>query len=313
MRDEFSDKTKAVIAARVNYICSNPSHRGFTLQAHSDPNRSLSSGVAAHIRGAAPGGPRYDSGQTSEERRHPNNGIWLCHSCSDVVDKDEAKYSVSVLERWRDEQEAWVAGQGVSATLPEISITTASGLRLPLGGGRVVGADLDFFREHHLTFKNVGFERLESLNGRVQLPERASVLDVTAPAGVVVQVSPERMALNAQITGSGSIVMPDVSRTPVPNFKYSISSLLPGQVIEIVLLSGRDDSMETFHAGPEGKPRQALNYYLDGTFLCERNKALVARPFLVPIAFDTSTRKLLSEPCEDDPGTRRRSHSIVSW
>jgi hypothetical protein len=39
-------------------------------------------GEAAHISAAAPGGKRYDSSLTPEERRAPSNGIWLCELCA---------------------------------------------------------------------------------------------------------------------------------------------------------------------------------------------------------------------------------------
>jgi ribosomal protein L37AE/L43A len=52
-------------------------------------------GVAAHISGAAPGGPRYDASMSSEARKSINNGIWLCANCARLVDGDAVSQRVS--------------------------------------------------------------------------------------------------------------------------------------------------------------------------------------------------------------------------
>jgi hypothetical protein len=61
----------------------------------------LNKGVAAHIRAAAKGGPRYDPSMSPEQRKSIANGIWLCESCAKLIDTDTGRYSVDVLERWK--------------------------------------------------------------------------------------------------------------------------------------------------------------------------------------------------------------------
>ncbi len=100
-RDNFSKKKAAVIAERAAYLCSNPDCRMITSGPHSNESRSLKNGVAAHICAASVGGPRFDPNQTLEERTSVSNGIWLCHSCSDLVDKDPEKYSKEILISWK--------------------------------------------------------------------------------------------------------------------------------------------------------------------------------------------------------------------
>ena len=39
---------------------------------------------------------------TSDERSSLSNGIWLCQSCSHLIDTDEARYTVEVLNKWKD-------------------------------------------------------------------------------------------------------------------------------------------------------------------------------------------------------------------
>lgn len=58
-------------------------------------------GVAAHITAASPGGKRYDVSLSTEQRRHANNAIWLCQYCAKLVDNDEVRFPVSVLQGWK--------------------------------------------------------------------------------------------------------------------------------------------------------------------------------------------------------------------
>jgi hypothetical protein len=64
-------------------------------------DESGSIGVAAHITAAAEGGPRYDSTLTTEERAAAENGIWLCQTCSRLVDVDVVSHSIDQLREWK--------------------------------------------------------------------------------------------------------------------------------------------------------------------------------------------------------------------
>lgn len=100
-RDDFSDKTKALLANRVCGRCSNPDCRKPTLGANTDPTKPTNIGVAAHICAAASGGPRYDESMTAKERKSPQNGIWLCQSCAKLIDSDPNRYSKDLLYAWK--------------------------------------------------------------------------------------------------------------------------------------------------------------------------------------------------------------------
>ena len=65
----------------------------------------MSLGVAAHIKAASEGGPRYDKLQTPEERRSFNNGIWLCQTHAHHVDHDKKHFTVEMLEKWKRDAE----------------------------------------------------------------------------------------------------------------------------------------------------------------------------------------------------------------
>ena len=45
---------------------------------------------------------------THEERKSPENGLWLCANCAQEIDKDEDRFPVRLLRRWKlkAEQEA---------------------------------------------------------------------------------------------------------------------------------------------------------------------------------------------------------------
>lgn len=79
--------------------------------------------MAAHISGAAsgPGSARYNAALTARERSSIKNGIWLCQTCSALVDRDELRYTEEVLSEWKQvaEQNAHrQVGKAVKAIPP---------------------------------------------------------------------------------------------------------------------------------------------------------------------------------------------------
>lgn len=111
MRDDFSSKTKEMLAKRVTYLCSNPLCRKPTIGPNSLQDKAISIGVAAHITAAAIGGPRYDSKLSQEDRVDIENGIWLCQNCSVLVDRDQIKFTKELLKEWKikAEDESYMA------------------------------------------------------------------------------------------------------------------------------------------------------------------------------------------------------------
>ena len=104
-RDDFSKKTKDTLAKRVNYLCSFPDCDQRTTGPHTDNAKAISVGVAAHIAAAQPGGARFDPSMSADERRAPENGIWMCHHHATLIDRDPQKYSVPKLRTWKQEAE----------------------------------------------------------------------------------------------------------------------------------------------------------------------------------------------------------------
>lgn len=105
MRDDFSTKVKDELAKRVGFLCSNPSCRQPTSGPKSEPSGSVNIGVAAHITAASQGGPRFDELLSSVERQAAANGIWLCQSCSKLIDSDVSKFTIEKLSEWKKDAE----------------------------------------------------------------------------------------------------------------------------------------------------------------------------------------------------------------
>jgi len=113
---DFMQKTKDTLAKRAGQTCSNPECRRPTSGAHSDDDKAVNLGEAAHIRAARKGQARYDSNMTDKQRSHISNGIWLCKECARKIDLDEKQYTVDLLHSWKNAHEDYIAEGKQSAT-----------------------------------------------------------------------------------------------------------------------------------------------------------------------------------------------------
>ena len=107
MRDDFDQKTKDVLFKRAGAKCSNLGCRKETCGPHSDDEKAINIGVAAHITAASEGGPRYDPALSKEERMSASNGIWLCQTCAKLIDSDTGRYTVDLIRRWKSDAESY--------------------------------------------------------------------------------------------------------------------------------------------------------------------------------------------------------------
>lgn len=117
-RDDFSVQVKELLAKRVGMKCSNPNCRKLTCAANSNNEKYTNIGVASHICAAAKGGPRYDKDMTSEERKSFENGIWLCQSCSKLIDSDIDIYNKDLLLTWKNIAEQYAMAEVQSNVTP---------------------------------------------------------------------------------------------------------------------------------------------------------------------------------------------------
>ena len=100
MRDDFKQAEVTKLARQSGYLCSNPICRRSTVGPDGDGG-SASIGVAAHIAAASSGGPRFDPSMATEDRSSIENGIWLCQTCSRLIDADIPSHPSDTLLEWK--------------------------------------------------------------------------------------------------------------------------------------------------------------------------------------------------------------------
>ncbi len=103
-RDDFSEKTKRALALRANHRCSFCSI-ATSGPSEESPSAAVNIGEAAHIHAARPGGRRYLTEMTPEQRSHITNAIWLCANHSTEIDRDETRYTADFLRQMKSEHE----------------------------------------------------------------------------------------------------------------------------------------------------------------------------------------------------------------
>lgn len=108
-RDDFLEKTKIELLIRAANLCSRC--KVFTVGSTHAGNRKNSIGVAAHICAAASGrgAKRYDPDQSKAERKHYDNGIWMCYSCSKLIDNEEILHTVAFLKDMKARHEVYAS------------------------------------------------------------------------------------------------------------------------------------------------------------------------------------------------------------
>ncbi|MDX3927864.1 hypothetical protein [Rhizobium sp. LC145] len=104
-RDDFKTPVRIQLAQRVGYLCSHPQCQRLTVGPRKGEEGANSIGVAAHIKAASPGGPRYDASQTPAERAGAENGIWLCADHAHLIDHNPEEFTVEKLKKWKQEAE----------------------------------------------------------------------------------------------------------------------------------------------------------------------------------------------------------------
>ena len=104
-RDDFTKPTKNQAYQRAAGRCSNPDCRATTSAPVGEVDFS-NVGVGAHIHAASPGGPRYLAAMTAEDRCGFGNIIWLCQTCSTIIDRDPDSYPAETLKAWKTSAEA---------------------------------------------------------------------------------------------------------------------------------------------------------------------------------------------------------------
>jgi len=305
-RDDFPERVKLTVAGRAGHRCSKPDCRRITIGPHSDPNKTLSTGRACHISGAAPGGPRYDDSQTSEERRGIENAIWLCADCSDIVDKDESRYPPDDLLRMKSDHEAWIKQGGMVPDLPLIEISTGPGISLgEEAGSEVTSEDINHLRQHRFRIRNPNDVEIKNIVAHVQLPEPVTkTLKIARPAGVEIDWQPKRMDLRAFARGQGAKVVRTGPPSVTSIYTLNIEKIPAGSSVEIDFLTTIDEWPRQIPFSSDSDAFE-LYHYVDGTFQYDFEGITWTRPFLAVVEMASESRSITVIETLDDYGERK--------
>lgn len=206
MRDDFNKEIQDALAKRVSVRCSNPSCRKVTTGPRSDPAKIVNIGVAAHVTAAAEGGPRYDAALTSDQRKSPENGIWLCQNCAKLVDNDPARYTVAILRGWKLDAET-------------VAIKAIEGLAQGQESQVEDSIELDFVHkmkgdgERHgyllqVLVRNLGTDPLVDFHVDLEFPFRTVEKPESIPTYVPGRSSRETAVFRAVCRGEGQAIFP---------------------------------------------------------------------------------------------------------
>ncbi|MBB2964246.1 hypothetical protein [Methylobacterium sp. R2-1] len=101
-RHNFSDENRHVIAARAGFRCSYPGCNQLTIGPAKSSDTFENTGFGCHIYSASEKGPRGQGLLTPEQIKHPTNGIWMCGSHENLIDKKSGvRFPVHTLQSWK--------------------------------------------------------------------------------------------------------------------------------------------------------------------------------------------------------------------
>lgn len=308
-RDEFTAATKQVLALRAAHRCSRC--RILTVRPHSDSGRAVITGVAAHICAAADGGPRFDPDQAQDERRAPANGIWVCHDCSDLIDKDQAAFPIDMLRMMKLRHEQWVSQEDFVPALPTVSIQTYAGLALPTERpATITGEMIEKYRDHAIEIAASSRHELVQMKMRVQFPESvitASVLE--QPVGLGVSIRRETTPWVANASGDGSVTVQS-PMSPSNCFVIEQEKVVPARPLRFMVRSVQSERLVLFlRLGEFGEDDDApWSTYAEGTFLYADQEQFFERAFVLRL-IQGENRAVSAQPPEELNGQRRREVS----
>jgi hypothetical protein len=155
---------KRTLALRAGNRCSEPNCRALTSGPQVDDAKALNVGVAAHITGAAPRGPRFDPNLSPRERGDASNGIWLCQTHAKLVDNDLGYYTREMLTDWKQRAED-EAREEIGRAQRGAELVQANGISLPGGQAAVRGVIVEMLKGVRLAW--IGSATVLSIANRI--------------------------------------------------------------------------------------------------------------------------------------------------
>jgi hypothetical protein len=308
-RDDFPQSVKTPLGQRAGYLCSNPDCRRPTAGPHSDPKKALITGEAAHICAAAIGGPRYDANQTPEQRKAITNAIWLCGDCNKKVDTDWKLWPAEKLHAMKEQHEKWIGAQGMIPSLPEVTLSTRTGLAL-IQKLSVVNAEmLNLLREQQLTIRNSSRVELHNLKMMLRLPEAVFTYgDPIKNAGTRLEAKPHLPPWTVETIQPGAAVRaPEQSWTPnhtleIPKPSASETVIIPFYTMAFYRVGVTPDPAVpmTQVEDPDAILPQdhRLWWFPEGTYQFLLRGEYVTTDLFVPLRYSFRARTVTSLPCQ---------------
>ena len=110
MRINFLNGVKETVAKQNGFRCSFPGCDRTTVGPGASPHDAISTGVAAHIHSASPGGPRGQATLSPQELEGIANALWLCANHARIVDaKRGVEFPSTRLHNFKTAHEALIA------------------------------------------------------------------------------------------------------------------------------------------------------------------------------------------------------------
>jgi len=307
-RDDFSKSVVRTVGLRAGYTCSNPNCRKLTAGPHSNPAKHVITGEAAHIHAAAPGGPRYDSAQTPEQRKSITNAIWLCAVCAKKVDTDWARWPADELRKMKEDHEKWIDGQEMIPKIPEFTLSTQAGLRLHQNLASVTEAELKLLREQQLIIHNNNRIPVYNLNLMMFLPEDICLVGSCSwNPSTQLDLRPDVSNWSVQsVAGTNRVAARQAKSTA--NHRLAISEIPAGERVELSFYTANPAEVKIIDS-PEGPWRPApdpdsalppnrLTFFIEGTYQFVLRGEYVTTEILVPLKFNFKERLITSLPAQ---------------
>jgi hypothetical protein len=227
------------------------------------------------------------------------------------VDRDAGLYHRQRLLSWKAQHETYISGEGWKPDLPEIVISTRTGLTAnPIGRTAYTQQEHEMFRDHQLTIKNANSIPIHSFNARLQFPETIVALRLTGQVGTQAKFGKESHEWMINSKGKSAIEMNIPEKSPFKIGLMEIDKINPGHTITALLRSvvGRLDLTL-----PETTEPGLIEHYFKGSFQYEWKGIFYNREFVLPISYDRTNRKITTNTIYDnaeDHGLRLMTNII---
>lgn len=307
-RDNLSKKTIRVLALRAGNQCSNPDCRHPTSGPHSDPDKAIITGEAAHICAAAEGGPRYDVNQSPDDRKAITNAIWLCGNCNKKVDTDWKAWTKERLLEMKAAHEQWIAAAAMIPLPPLLTLTTQPALRFSRGLKEITSEIQATYRDQELIIENPNRVDLFNLKLELNLPEVIMCGgDYDIPPGIDCRINAVDPPNQATVRGNASVT--DGAKVPTTQWTIQAARLGPGQRIVLGFYTAKPDMTmpydfvrlnpdSNFEDPEKMDEHKVCFFFIDGSYqFMLRNEYVTGKSF-VPLFFKADTRMTTSRPVQ---------------